>query len=180
MNHRDLQYERFMRLFLGNERDVRAYVRSLLPSNHDVDDLMQNIGLACWNKFNTFDSEGSTQEFLRWCCVISRFEVLRFRRTRARDRLVLSEETIQVLAEEAEERIQQSEAERMALKQCLQKLDENERRLLLSVHTRGDSIAKIASESNQRARRLYSKLNVLRDLVADCIRNQIAISEAQS
>ena len=82
---KDQQYDRFMSFFVGGERAIRAYVRSLLPANQDVDDLMQNVGLACWHKFDSFDPDGTDQDFIRWCCVISRFEVLRFRRSRARD-----------------------------------------------------------------------------------------------
>ena len=175
---KDQQYDRFMSLFVGSERAIRAYVRSLLPSSQDVDDLMQNIGLACWHRFDQFDSEGSSQDFIRWCCVISRFEVLRFRRSRARDRLVLSEEVIECIATEAEDRLQRSEAERQALRHCLQKLSKPERRLLLSIHTQWDSISRIAEESNEKARRLYSKLNTLRDLVADCIRASMPRGEA--
>jgi RNA polymerase sigma-70 factor (ECF subfamily) len=175
---KDQQYDRFMSFFVGGERAIRAYVRSLLPSSQDVDDLMQNVGLACWHKFDSFDPEGTDQDFIRWCCVVSRFEVLRFRRSRARDRLVLGEEVIELLAVEAEDRLQRSEAERQALKKCLQKLNDTERRLLLSIHTRGDSISRIASESKQKARRLYSKLNALRDLVADCVRASLAQGEA--
>lgn len=171
---KDQQLDRFMSLFIRRERAVRAFVRSLLSSSQDVDDLMQDIGLACWHKFSQFDPKGSDQDFLRWCCVIARFEVLRFRRTRARDRMVLSEEVIAILATEAEGRLHQSGSERQALKHCLQKLGEFERRLLLSIHTRGDSISTIARESNQNARRLYTKLNALRDLVSDCVRQSLA------
>lgn len=176
-NNKDQQYERFMSLFVGSERAIRAYVRSLLRSSQDVDDLMQNISLACWHKFDQFDADGSGQDFVRWCCVIARFEVLRFRRSRARDRLVLSDEVIELLATDAEERLQRSEAERQALAGCLQKFSEAERRLLLSIHTQGDSISRIAVESNEKARRLYSKLNTLRDLVADCVRASLASAE---
>ncbi len=177
-DEKDQQYDRFMSLFVGSERAIRAYIRSMVRSIQDVDDLMQNVGLACWNKFDQFDPEGSCQDFIRWCCVISRFEVMRFRRSRARDRLVLSEEVIELLATEAEDRLQRSEAERQALNLCLQKLTETERRLLLSIHTQGDSISQIAAESNEKSRRLYSKVNMLRDLVADCVRKSIPQWEA--
>lgn len=142
---------------MGSERAIRAYVRSLLLSSQDVDDLMQDIGLKCWQKFDQFDSEGSALDFTRWCCVISRFEIFRFRRSKARDRLVLSDEVISLLAVDAEQRLEESEAERSALKDCINKIAEPDRRLLLSVHTAGDSISRIASESNQKRRRLYSR-----------------------
>ena len=173
----DQQYERFVSLFLSGERTLRAYTRSLLSSRQEVDDVMQNLGLVCWRKFDQFDQKGSLDNFIRWCCVISRFEVLRFRRSRARDRLILSEEVVDLIAVEAEDRLQRSEAEQKVLYNCLQKLDDADRRLLLSVHTRGDSVSRIAAESNKKPRWLYSKLNSLRDLVADCVLAHLAQGE---
>ena len=173
----DQQYERFVSLFLSGERSLRAFTRSLLSSSQDVDDVMQNLCLVCWRKFGQFDQEGTLPEFIRWCCVISRFEVLRFRRSRARDRLILSDGVIDLIAVEAEDRLDRSEAERKSLYNCLQKLDDADRRLLLSVHTRGDSVSRIAAESNKKPRWLYSKLNSLRDLVADCVLAHLAQGE---
>lgn len=175
MNHRNReeQYDRFVTHFVRAERAIRSFVRSLLSSSQEVDDLMQDIGLACWHKFDQFAPDGSNSDFIRWCCVISRFEVLRYRRACARDRLVLSEEALLLLAANAEERLDRIEEERQALAGCLDKLNGPERRLLLSIHTRGDSISRIASETNQNSRRLYSKLNSLRDLIAECVRTQL-------
>lgn len=173
LRKRDEQYDRFMKHFVMGERAIRSFVRSLLSSSHEVDDLMQDIGLACWHKFDQFDHDGSNADFVRWCCVIARFEVLRYRRSRARDRLVLSEEAMLLLADDAEDRLDRGEEERLALAGCLEKLDAPERRLLLSIHTRGDSVSRIAAESDQRARRLYNKLNALRDLISECVRTQL-------
>mgnify|MGYP002860939168 FL=1 len=169
-----------MSLFMSSERAIRIYVRSLLLSSQDVDDLMQNIGLTCWHKFDQFDAEGSALDFTRWCCVISRFEVLQFRRSRARDRLVLSDEIIELLATHAEQHLEQSEVERRALRICLKKLSENDRRLLLSTHTKGDSISRIASESNQKVRQLYSKVNIIRSQIADCVRANLSLGDPPS
>lgn len=174
---KDQQYDQFVSLFARHERAVRGFVRSLLPSGQDVDDIMQEVGLACWRKFGNFTTTESPDDFVRWACVVARFEVLRHRRNCARDRLVLSEEVIHLLADESEVRLNKSEAERVAVEACLKKLKEPERRLLLSVHTPGDSIAQIANEMGQKARRLYSKLNVVRDLIAECVRGQLAEGE---
>ena len=171
---KDDLYDQFVSLFARHERAIRGFVSSLLPSNQDVDDVMQEVGLACWHKFKTFDCDGAPGDFVRWACVIARFEVLRHRRNLARDRLVLSEEVIQLLATDAEIRLEKAQEERAAVESCLKKLSDPERRLLLSVHTRGDSIARIADELGEQSRRLYSKLNVLRDLIAECVRQQLA------
>ena len=174
---KEQQYDRFVSLLARNEPSVRAFVRSLLPSAQDTHDVMQEIGLACWHKFDQFSHDGTQEDFVRWCCVIARFEVLRHRRNHARDRLVLSEDIIRLLANDSEARIERAQAERVALEDCLQKLNEPERRLLLSVHTRGDSVARIAGELKQNTRWLYTKLNALRDLVSECVQRHTAIGE---
>ena len=173
-------YDQFVSLFARHERSIRGFVSSLLPSNQDVDDVMQEVGLACWHKFKTFDCDGAPGDFVRWACVIARFEVLRHRRNLARDRLVLSEEVIHLLADDAELRLDRADTERTAVESCLEKMNEPERRLLLSVHTPGDSIARIAQEMDQKARRLYSKLNLLRDLIAECVRERLAERDVRS
>ncbi len=174
---RDHQYRQFVQLFVRHERAIRAFVRSLLPSWADVDDVMQEISLACWRKFDEFSQTESTEtsdEFSRWACMIGRFEVLRHRRKHARDRLVLNEDVIELLAADAQTRWDVANKERNAVERCLQKLGKLERRLLLSVHTPGDSVARIAEEVDQKARRLYSKVNTLRNILAECVRERLA------
>ena len=171
-------YRHFLAMFARHERSIRAYVRSLLPSSNDVDDVMQEVGLACWKKFATFDDAAAPSGFVRWACVVARFEVLCFRRQCARDRLLLSEDVMQLLAQDAEHRLEKAEAERNAVEHCLQKFQAAERRLLLSVHTPGDSVARVAAELGQQARRLYTKVNHLRDLLAACVRRELAEAES--
>ena len=168
------RYEQFIALIERHERAIRSVVRSMLPSSQDANDVMQEVCLACWHKFADFDPDRSEDAFFRWACVIARFEVLKHRRKCARDRLVLSEETIQWLSADAEERVSRSELERQALEDCLGTLQPSDRRLILSIHVRGDSVAKIARQLGQNVRRLYSLVNVLRDRLGDCVRSKLA------
>jgi len=167
------RYDEFVSLFARHEQAVRGFVRSLLPSSQDVDDILQEVGLACWRKFDSFTPDAQ-DGFVRWACVVARFAVLRHRRNRARDRLVFSEEVIEMLATDAEARLEKAEAERDAVGRCLGKLADAERRLLLSVHTPGDSVARIAKDTQQNPRRLYRKLNALRDLLERCVRRRLS------
>jgi len=52
-------------------------------------------------------------------CVIAWFEVLKYRRKCARDRMLLSAETIQLLSADAEDRYLVAERKRQALEDCL-------------------------------------------------------------
>lgn len=168
------RYDQFVALFARHERAVRGVIRSMLPSSQDADEVMQEVGLACWHKFSDFQTDDSQDAFFRWACVIARFEVLKYRRKCARDRLVLSDETIQLLSAEAEDRALIAEQERQALEDCLNRMSPADQRLLLSVHTRGDSVAEIARQLGQKTRRLYSRVNALRDLLGECVRQKLA------
>ena len=66
----------------------------------------------------------------RWACSIARFEALRHRRDCPRDRLVFREGVIEVLAADAEARLQRAGAERKAVERRLRELPAPERRLL--------------------------------------------------
>ncbi len=108
---KDMQYDQFVVLFARHERAVRGFVHSLLPSGQDVEDVMQEVGLACWRKYDVFEPADSPSDFVRWACVIAWFEALRHRRNCARDRLVLSEDVIEMIAADAEARLERAEAE---------------------------------------------------------------------
>ena len=168
------RYEQFVALFARHERAIRGVIRSLLPLAQDADEVMQEVGLACWRKFSDFQADASQDAFFRWACVVARFEVLKYRRKFARDRLVLSDQTIQLLSVDAEHRALIAEQERQALEDCLNRMPPSDQRLLLSVHTRGDSVAEIARQLGQNVRRLYNRVNALRDVLGECVRRRLA------
>ncbi|MGZ0174698.1 MAG: sigma-70 family RNA polymerase sigma factor [Planctomycetales bacterium] len=152
-------------------------MRSLLPSREGVDDVVQETALECWKKFSDFTpatDEDAVDEFVRWACVIARFKALSWQRDRSRDRLVFREGVIEVLAAAAMDGLDRQESERQAVETCLQTMEDDQRRLVLSVHSPGESIAMIAAETGQKARRLYSRINVLRKLLLDCVQQRLA------
>ena len=170
-DNRHRQYEAYTRLFLRNEGKVRAFVRAMMASDVGVDDLVQEVALVAWRKFSDLE-EG--EEFGLWACVIARYEVLKWRRKNARDRLVFSEQTLNLLATAELESVDLRERERLALDACLQKLPADQRTLVMSVHTPSSSVARIAEETGQQAKRLYRKVSSLRLVLLDCVNTQLA------
>lgn len=177
LSDREQRYSEFVALLARHDLSIRRFVRSLLPSSDGVDDVVQDTALECWNKFSEFkpvnDSE-SAEEFIRWACVIARYKAMGWQRDRARDRLVFRESVVERLAETALERVDRQAMEQSAVETCLAKLPEDQRQLVLSVYTPGQSIAALAKETGSAARRLYSRLNVLRKRLLSCVEQQIA------
>ena len=174
---REAQYSQFVALLARHDQAIRRFARSLLPSREGVDDVMQETALECWKKFSDFTPatpEDAVDEFVRWACVIARYKALSWQRDRSRDRLVFRESVIEKLAATAMDSLDQQESERQAVESCLQTMQDDQRRLVLSVHSPGESVALIAAETGQQARRLYSKVNVLRKLLLDCVQQRLA------
>ncbi len=174
---REARYGEFVSLLARHDQAIRRFVRSLLPTRDGVDDVMQETALECWKKFSEFapkKSEDVVDEFIRWACVIARYKALSWSRDRARDRLVFREDVIDKLATSATSRLAHRDDQHRAVMTCLGKLTEDQRRLVLSVHSPGQSVSKIAAETGEAARRLYSRVNVLRKRLLQCVQGQYA------
>ena len=164
------KYERFVMLFTHEEPVLRAFVRSLLPSWHDVDEVMQQTGIVIWNKFYQYE-EGTN--FMRWACVIARFEVLKYRRSKARERLVFREDLWELLAEEATDSAEMLQKERQALDECMQKLPDTDRALVGAAYAHGTSIKEVAESAGHSATAFYKKLHRIRLGLLGCIQRQL-------
>ena len=175
--NRDQQYDEFVALLGHGENRVRRFVRSLMIRSAEIDDVMQDVSLECWRKFDSFtpdSKESQHEEFVRWACVIARFKVMSRLRDAARDRLVFDEGLADILAAESESIAATHFDRHAALEGCLGKLPADDRRLLLSVHAPGESVAKIARETGTQSRRLYSRVNSLRWQLLKCVRSNLA------
>lgn len=173
---REQHYHEFVALLARHDLSIRRFVRSLLPSPDGVDDVVQDTALECWNKFSEFKPKGpdGSGEFIRWACVIARYKAMSWQRDKARDRLVFRDSVIEKLAQAALDCLDQQELEQAAMESCLRELRDDQRRLVLSVHSPGESITAIAEETGEAARRLYSRVNVLRRRLLECVQQRLA------
>lgn len=168
------RYEDFVSLFTCHEPALRAFVRSLVFTWDDADEVMQNTGLVLWRKFDTFDPD---TDFMRWACVVARFEVLAWRRDKARDRHVFDEGLVNLLAEEAADEHEVLAQERRALRVCLQKLPEKQRRIVMAAYEPGVRLNQVAAKLGKTATAFYKILNRSRSGLLKCIEGQLLREE---
>lgn len=171
---KDQRYETFVTLFARHERDLRAFVRSLLYSWDDVDEVMQNTGVVLWRKFDDFDPDTN---FMSWACVVARFEVLAWRRDKARDRHVFDEDLVEMIAQEAAANEESLSAERRALEVCLRKLPDKLRRVVVAAYEPGVKLNEVADQLGKSATAFYKMLNRTRASLLDCITEQVALEK---
>lgn len=163
--------EDFVRLYSQHEPKVRAFVRAGLPTIEDVNEVMQEASLVAWRKFSSLkDSEG----FGRWMCVIARYEILKYRRSKARDLLVLDDDLLGIITDEGLEEENARGEELKALQKCIRRLPEKHQGLVIKAYTPGQSKKRLAAEVGKTPAALYQLLSRLRLSLLNCIQDQVA------
>ena len=158
----------FTCLFLAHERQLRAYARTMLPTWEAVDNVLQEASVVMWKKLDQLDGADG---FLPWARIIVRFEAMRARRDAARDRLVLSDEIVSILAREAAKvPAEQLERERCALRNCLASLKDEHRRLVLAPYVEAGGVTALAEQAGRSPNSLYKVIGRLRAKLRGCIR----------
>ena len=168
------KHDQFLRLYVETEGSLRGFVRSLVPSLEDAKEVMQGTAAVLWRKFDQLDSPDN---FRRWAFGVARFEALSYRRDKARDRHIFSEELVNQLATEADGEADCTALEEKALEKCINKLPEKNRILLQQAYSRGTKIDKMAERAGRTPMSLYKALHRIRIALADCIREDLKIEE---
>lgn len=166
----DDRYEVFVARFAHYEPDLRRFLRSLLPTAVDTDEVLQQTAIVIWRKFDQYDPETS---FMKWACVIARFEALAYRRKMARDRLVFREEVMELMADEGARELETRNAEHEALESCLTALPEKQRKFVTLAYTPGVKVKELAKEAGSTAAAFYMRLKRIRHQLMKCIESKL-------
>lgn len=169
------RHDQFLRLYVANEEALRGFVRSLVQTSEDAREVMQETAIVLWRKFDQLESP---EDFRRWAFGVARFEALAFRRDRARDRHVFSEDLIAMLGDEAEQAAVRTSAEEEALRSCLTKLPAKQRELIESAYKGDIRIDQLAGKLGRTPMSLYKALHRIRMTLVDCIQTQIKSQQA--
>ena len=164
-------YESFVQVFVRHEPALRSFIRPLVRTWDDVEEVMQQTSLILWRKYVDFQP-GS--DFLSWSCTIARFEVLKFRRSKARDRHFFGEELLALLADEGAAEMSRRNRERQALDTCIERLPSQQRELIERCYNGDVSINEVAESLGRSATSLYKSLNRIRRTLLECIDRSLA------
>jgi RNA polymerase sigma-70 factor (ECF subfamily) len=135
-----------------------------------VDEVMQEATLVAWRKFGQYE-EGSS--FLAWAGAIARFESLKNLRKQSRDRLVFSDEVLELLAHEGVEDSAALERERRALEDCLARLEPPQQELLRLSYEPGARLHEVAARAGKSVQAFYKTIQRLRQSLLECIERRL-------
>lgn len=174
-NDTDNHYETFVRLLMEEESAVKVYVRRLVPTWHDVEEVVQQTSLIAWKKFGELDN---FDRFGGWIMTIARFEALKYRRSLARSPLVFSDSLVEQLSE-ATCHFDGSDANRrQALEGCLQRLDQAKRELILKLHQPGITIRQYSQQQSRPEQAVYKTVHRIRQKLLECVKRKLALESS--
>ena len=167
----------FVQLLLEHEPSVRAFLRGLLPSWNDVDEVIQEASLVAWRKYGEFE-KGTA--FGGWLLTIARYEALAHRRRLAKSQLVFSDDVWEAVADDLVDETLEDESPQMYrsyLESCLSRLRPEQRALLLKVHSPRTVIREVAAKSGKSEQAFYKTIQRLRTTLVKCISQSVAEEE---
>lgn len=167
--------EAFTQHWRAAEPSISAYVFAVISGFHDAEDLVQQIAQETARRYDQYDPE---RPFLGWALWITKSRVIDYYRQRNRDRLVFSDDLLSRLGEVIANREDGRSERREALEHCLDSLPTRLRKLLDLRYVENAHSERIAESVGSTAASVRVTLTRLRDRLAACVRNRLAMEEA--
>ena len=123
-----------------------------------------------WQKLGQLEDE---EAFLPWAKVIVRFKCLGSIENLRRERLLLSDQVLKLIADEADTTESEFGQLRLALGNCLAKFTASHQELLLAPYDQPGRVKDLANRAGKSANALYKLLGRLRDKLAGCIQTEM-------
>lgn len=149
---------------------VAAFISSVVRDSHRADDLLQEVARISAVKFDEYDS---SRPFTGWVLGIARFEILRYRRSQGRSRLVFSDALMENLIDDFQDHSQQSDDRRRALRDCLESISGRRRIVLEMRYQRELRPPDIAERLGITSNAVLLMLHRTRRILADCISRRL-------
>ena len=161
----------FVRLLTQHHHAIYAYIYSLHSIASDADDIMQETSSSLWKRFPEYDETKGT--FLPWAYRFAYYEVLKFRKTHSRNRLVFDNELLERLSDTIHQDADILNHRSKLLRNCLAQLPDQDKQLLASRYENHSSVISFSDQFKIPVKKLYRELERIRLLLFRCVDRQM-------
>ena len=161
----------FVRNLTHYQNSLYAYILALWPDHNRAADVLQDANVVMWRKADQF-VPGT--DFLAWARKIVWYEILAHRQRQRSDRHVFDSQLLELLATDAETRLNGIEDRMQVLDHCLDQLTAHQRDLIHQRYAPGASVNRLAAERGQSAAAISVTLTRIRRALVNCVRRKLA------
>ncbi len=160
----------FVQRLTASQSAMYAFIVSLLGGANDADDVLQETNMKLCRRWSQYDRD---QPFLRWAYAFARFEIMAYRKSKQRSRLVLDNTLVATIAGELEESSENADSRLKLLEVCLKRLNARQRELIFARYGRGEAVRDIAARLSRPENAMAALFYRLRKILADCVQSLI-------
>lgn len=159
-------HARFMRLFLGSEKEIFRYVAVIVPRVADAQDVVQQTAVALWKKFDQYDPR---QPFTPWACRFALLEARQFLRKDQRWGSVFDDGLVDLLVERRASLGDEMDRRFAHLADCLRKLAPEQRQTVERYYYERKPVEELAARGGRSVEAIYKALQRIRQALGDCV-----------
>ena len=164
----------FVQHLTAAQSSLYAFICGLMGGLEHSQDVLQETNVKLWRLAAEYDPG---RPFLPWAYATARWQVMAWRKSHARCRLVLDDDLIARMSAVLEERSPQTERELAALERCLAHLPEKQRAVVDARYQQGETVRAIAKRMGQPENNMAALLYRIRRALQDCITMSMAKEE---
>ncbi len=166
------RYAIFVELYTQHSMQLYYFLMALLSNQSDASDVLQETSLVLWKKFDEFEVGTN---FYAWACKIARIQTLKFREKKSRNQMMVGENAFEIIAKQAAGEDRSYELPIDALEECLEKLNETDRKLVRNRYEPNATVTQIANELGTTANKVSKSLYRIRRALLICIERKLSI-----
>lgn len=155
-----------MQLLLANQGRLYQYVRTVMPRSQEVDDVLQEVFVVMWQKFDeSFPPEG----FYPWACRIAHWKVLKAISRNAHAVQGLNQQVLEQITADEQAEPEFLADTKMILQACLDKLAPRDRELIEWRYEPGVRVGGIAAKLGRPVNSVSKSLGRIRQALWQCV-----------
>lgn len=163
-------YDEFAHLIRLHTSQMLAYLNALLLDWNEADDLFQETCVVLWEKFDEF-KPGTN--FLAWALRIADHKVMKLRTKQSRQMTFTASLRDTLKAEITDKSTNESEDSIAALSGCMDRLSQNDQRLMKLCYIEDIPIRQIAEAMGRPPKGVEKSLYRIRKWLLDCIHREL-------
>ena len=153
-----------VQLMMKHQRRLFAYIYTLVPSRSDAEDILSRNKLNNLRKFKDFEIERTSTLGLAKS-LIGKSKWKKF----ATSKVLFNQDVMDVIAQTRGQMEEELDSRHYALGKCLNKLNERDRRMVLTRYESGKNVASAAHACGRTVQGAYKALNRIRKVLFDCV-----------
>ena len=166
----------FTERWMKSRHMVAAFVRSLVRDEHHAEDVLQKVAINAATKFEQYDRE---REFAHWLIGIAKRQVAQHFREFQRDRHTFDQALVDQLVDAYTDVADELPDQAVALKVCIQKLNERGKDIVDMRYQQSLKPAQIADRVGTSPTAITSLLHRIRRSLEGCVKKQLAKMEGR-